>query len=78
MAATWWAYLYHVNWMLTQQPCGILFPRCRLYDTREKRLIDELVELEPNRDALVSGDTGWDMRHVPCPKCSMLLWMLSY
>jgi hypothetical protein len=38
----------------------------------------ELVELEPNRDALVSGDTGWDMRHVPCPKCSMLLWMLSY
>jgi hypothetical protein len=52
-------------------PVVVLFLSCRLYDTREKGLIDEfvddvleLVELEPNRDALVSCGTGWDMRQL--------------
>jgi hypothetical protein len=51
-------------------PVLVLFLSCRLYDTREKGLIDEfvddvleLVELEPNRDALVRRDTGLATRH---------------
>ena len=46
----------------TKCPCSILWWCCRLYDTREHSLIEsfvddvmELVELEPNKDALVGS-----------------------